>query len=366
MWLNAIRLSIWERSRCNEIYTGTLIGLREPKPLGWQGYDAGLSTSPGGNLKTSTGTPRFEGYLKARLPGDTEWRRVFVTILRGANVPSRALALGGSSASVQEEKKSRRSSLLPSFGKKKKEDENIVIEELPGDGQVSTIGFFAAGPGDSRPGKKDQPICVAQHVFYGTSLSSLGPTKRELTHKLDFDSFRSLPRNGSFDQPFDPIQDRRYLPHSSRRISNGMGSRWKIREARLCSSHARIGRSRRHAEMDCRNCRCFQGSSVLSSGWVSSAHSSPLDSCTDDRRTSRSTLEIQVPSTSLCRSVLIETDNSSIVNVSSSQWSQHDRLLKILFTVVDTLEINESRPRAIRATFHSTSLLRLLSDREPC
>jgi len=167
MWINAIRLSIWERSRCNEIYTGTLIGLREPKPLGWQGYDAGLSTAPGGNVKTSTGAPRFEGYLKARLPGDTEWRRVFVTILRGANVPSRALALGGSSASVQEEKKSRRSSLLPSFGKKKKEDENIVIEELPGDGQVSTIGFFAAGPGDSRPGKKDQPICVAQHVFYG-------------------------------------------------------------------------------------------------------------------------------------------------------------------------------------------------------
>lgn len=191
MWLNAIRLSIWERSRCNEIYTGTLIGLREPKPLGWQGYDLGLSTTNtasslsssvgagagGGVVKNSNGTPKFEGFLKARLPGDTEWRRVFVTVLRGSNVPSRSTALGGStsnaSVTMEETKKSRRSSLLPSFGKKKnqtKEDEQVQIEDLPGDGQVSTIGFFAAPGGiepNWRPSKKDQPICIAQHVFYG-------------------------------------------------------------------------------------------------------------------------------------------------------------------------------------------------------
>lgn len=185
MWLNAIRLSIWERSRCNEIYTGSLIGLREPKPLGWQGYDAGLSATTGpaahsshpGPIKNSNGTPKFEGYLKARLPGDTEWRRVFVSVLRGSNVPSRSNALGGSTSNASvgdaDAKKSRRTSLLPSFGKKKtpKEDEQLVIEDLPGDGQVSTIGFFAAPGGTDpawRPGKKDQPICIAQHVFYGT------------------------------------------------------------------------------------------------------------------------------------------------------------------------------------------------------
>jgi len=185
MWLNAIRLSIWERSRCNEIYTGTLIGLREPKPLGWQGYDAGLSSSTttggGVTVKNANGTPKFEGYLKARLPGDTEWRRVFVSILRGSNVPSRSNALGGSTSNSsttnnqEEVKKSRRTSLLPSFGKKNKNkdsssDEMIQIEDLPGDGQVSTIGFFAAPGGTDpnwRPSKKDQPICIAQHVFYG-------------------------------------------------------------------------------------------------------------------------------------------------------------------------------------------------------
>ncbi|GAA6010185.1 hypothetical protein JCM11491_005381 [Sporobolomyces phaffii] len=182
MWLNAIRLSIWERSRCNEIYSGSLIGLREPKPLGWPGYDAGLAaTMAPSPVRNSNGTPRFEGYLKARLPGDTEWRRVFVSVLRGTNVPSRSGALGGSTSepgpAEPDVKKSRRSSLLPSFGKKKhappKDEEQIAIEDLPGDGQVSTIAFFAAPAGidpTSRPGKKDQPICVAQHVFYASAL----------------------------------------------------------------------------------------------------------------------------------------------------------------------------------------------------
>ncbi|GAA6059179.1 hypothetical protein JCM10212_005524 [Sporobolomyces blumeae] len=168
MWINAIRLSIWERSRCNEIYTGSLIGLREPKPIGWPGYDAGLATPSSPNHRTSSGAPKFEGFLKARLPGDTEWRRVFVTVLRGANVPARNGA--SSASSFQEEKKTRRSSLLMSFGKKKKDDDNITIEDLPGDGQVSTIAFFPAGSGDTRPSDKDQPICIAQHVFYASAL----------------------------------------------------------------------------------------------------------------------------------------------------------------------------------------------------
>ncbi|BGP01263.1 hypothetical protein NBRC10513v2_002214 [Rhodotorula toruloides] len=156
MWINAIRLSTWERSRCNEIWTGSLLGLREPKPLGWQGFDAGLPAAGGG--KATPG--RFEGWLKVRLPGDTEWRRVWAVLFRGSSVPTRSSIVGGPAAVQAEEKKSRRSSLL-SFGGKKDKREEVVIEDLPGEGAISTFAFF-----DRKPGKKELPICIVQHVFY--------------------------------------------------------------------------------------------------------------------------------------------------------------------------------------------------------
>lgn len=165
MWINAIRLSVWERSRCNEIWTGSLLGLREPRPLGWQGFEAGLPVS--GNSKPVPAVPgRVEGWIKVRLPGDTEWRRVWAVILRGANVPTRS---GGPAAAVSppaEEKKSKRSSLLSFGSKKDKKEESpvVAVETLPGEGAYSTLAFF-----DRKPKKGDQPICIAQHVFYGQS-----------------------------------------------------------------------------------------------------------------------------------------------------------------------------------------------------
>ncbi|GAA6054229.1 hypothetical protein JCM3770_001402 [Rhodotorula araucariae] len=168
MWLNAIRLSFWERSRCNEIWTGALLGNREPRPLGWQGYDAGLPPAHGGagadTRKSSTASGRFEGWLKARLPGETEWRRVWIVVVRGSNVPSRASVLGRPGAAPAEEKKSRRTSLL-SFGNKKEKKDEIAVEDLPGGGTLSTLAFF-----DRKPAKKEQPLCVAQHVYYAAAI----------------------------------------------------------------------------------------------------------------------------------------------------------------------------------------------------
>lgn len=183
MWINAIRLSFWERSRCNEIWTGSLLGVREPRPLGWQGYDAGLPAAHSGGAgggdggrKASAASGRFEGWVKARLPGETEWRRVWAVVVRGSNVPSRASVLGGGAPAPAEEKKSRRTSFL-GFGKKDKGEE-IAVEELPGGGAVSTLAFY-----DRKPGKKEQPLCVAQHVYYGASRALLSHGKAcELTH----------------------------------------------------------------------------------------------------------------------------------------------------------------------------------------
>ncbi|KAH9813558.1 hypothetical protein DFH28DRAFT_929582 [Melampsora americana] len=61
-WVTAIRLAAWERSRLSEIYTGTL-----------------LATRP----EASQPKEKSEGWLMVRLPGDTEWTRVWCTIIGG-------------------------------------------------------------------------------------------------------------------------------------------------------------------------------------------------------------------------------------------------------------------------------------------
>ncbi|SCV67650.1 BQ2448_5261 [Microbotryum intermedium] len=147
MWINAIRLAAWERSRTNEIYTGTLLGMREPKPAGWIGFDAGL-TPPGSPANTTGG--KFEGYLKARLPGETEWRKTWTVLIRSKKQDPGAL-----SASVTK-KKDRRSSLLGAFGKK--HVDLTDIDDLPGDGAFATMAFYA-----SKPTKKEAPLCIVQH-----------------------------------------------------------------------------------------------------------------------------------------------------------------------------------------------------------
>lgn len=130
MWINAIRLAGWERSRCNEIYTGTLLGLREPK---------------GGWVPPDTKGGKLEGWVKARLPGDTEWRRVWVILMRGVP-PASSLTVA---------KKTKRTSI---FGKKPTADVPL-IDNLPGDGTLTTLAFFDEKPNS----RKEKLLCIAQH-----------------------------------------------------------------------------------------------------------------------------------------------------------------------------------------------------------
>lgn len=237
MWINAIRLAGWERSRCQEIYTGSLLGLREPKPLGWVGYEAGYPTKG-----------RFEGWLKVRLPGDTEWRRVWTVVLRGgsAGAAQQQQQQQPPQPTPVEVKKAKRSSLL-SFGKNKDKEREAAaqaallaanggiggggggvtpaIEGAPGDGAFSTIAFYG-----SRPKGRDQPICIAQHgtFFSSCSLSPflsltlrLAPlrTQRSLLRRLP------LPRIRKTHRTILLVQNRRNFYESFRRVQNGLGSR---------------------------------------------------------------------------------------------------------------------------------------------
>ncbi|KDE04897.1 hypothetical protein MVLG_04655 [Microbotryum lychnidis-dioicae p1A1 Lamole] len=190
MWINAIRLAAWERSRANEIYTGTLLGMREPKPAGWIGFEAGLSP-PGSPANTTGG--KFEGYLKARLPGETEWRKTWAVLIK-----SKKQEPGASSASVTK-KKDRRSSLLGAFGKKPVDLTDI--DDLPGDGTFATMAFYG-----SKPTKKEAPLCIVQHVFYA---SAIYPESEKL-----------VDRSGLF-----KIEGTFLNPHDSYKLGWGVGGR---------------------------------------------------------------------------------------------------------------------------------------------
>lgn len=230
MWINAIRLAGWERSRCNEIYTGSLLGLREPKSTGWTGFEDGLASKG-----------KFEGWLKARLPGDTEWRRVWTVILRGA----------GSNESVMSvTKKNRRSSLLSGFGRKVAAE--VVIDDLPGGGTLSTMAFYA-----TKPAKKEQPFCIAQH----------GKFSRCASRRMGADAFaptsllrrRHFPRVREANRHLLPLQDRRNVPESHGWLQGRLGSRRSRREAGIRVVDARRGRCVGDASLDRWLVGCFQG-----------------------------------------------------------------------------------------------------------
>ncbi|WVW80918.1 hypothetical protein I302_102909 [Kwoniella bestiolae CBS 10118] len=100
-WAIGLRLAAWERSRLEEIYTGHLIqsGGREPKSDLVKG--------------------RMEGWVRVRVMGGTDWKRLYVVL----SLP------GSDEASKDDEKKGRRRSF---FGMGDKEKDQTVQEPNTG------------------------------------------------------------------------------------------------------------------------------------------------------------------------------------------------------------------------------------------
>lgn len=73
-WITAIRLAVWERSRLLEIYTGALLASR-------------LLSVEGKTPETPLKNGGFEGFVRVRLPGETEWRRLWMVVLDGVPTP---------------------------------------------------------------------------------------------------------------------------------------------------------------------------------------------------------------------------------------------------------------------------------------
>lgn len=108
-WATGLRLAAWERARLEEIYTGHLIksGGKEPR------------------MELQKG--RMEGWVRVRVMGGTEWKRLWA-VLSTPNPPPEP----------EDEKKARRKSFFGMGGTK---EEDTVIQE-PNTGQPMA-SFYA-------------------------------------------------------------------------------------------------------------------------------------------------------------------------------------------------------------------------------
>ncbi|WFD34788.1 hypothetical protein MCUN1_001632 [Malassezia cuniculi] len=73
-WINAIRLSSWEKVRLDEIYTGALIRARLSAMRSMDGAEDELA------VRTPLVRGRYEGWVKARFMGSTEWQRCWMVL----------------------------------------------------------------------------------------------------------------------------------------------------------------------------------------------------------------------------------------------------------------------------------------------
>lgn len=101
-WVTAFRLSSWEKSRLEEIYTAHLIRLTLGAP-------ESSSTLING---------RMEGWVRIRIAGQTDWKRVWMTVNAGSeNVPiEHPTSNGGATGSTNSTLKKKRMSLFSRDG----------------------------------------------------------------------------------------------------------------------------------------------------------------------------------------------------------------------------------------------------------
>jgi CCR4-NOT transcriptional complex subunit CAF120 len=143
-WAAALRLSAWEKSRLEEIYSAHLIRICLP--------DAGRSAP------SSLANGRIEGWVRIRVAGQTDWKRLWMSVAAGmsdnASVASGAGAGGGTT------RKRRMSALFSGGGGNDKSNNNgggANGSALP---PRPTIWMYA-GP---KPKERKRPVLTMTNV----------------------------------------------------------------------------------------------------------------------------------------------------------------------------------------------------------
>ncbi|KAG6864914.1 hypothetical protein C0993_008436 [Termitomyces sp. T159_Od127] len=83
-WVSALRLSSWEKSRLEEIYTAHLLRITHKQP----------------DMPSTLVRGRLEGWVRVRIAGQTDWKRMWMVISAGAESATHADRLGPTEAGV--------------------------------------------------------------------------------------------------------------------------------------------------------------------------------------------------------------------------------------------------------------------------
>ncbi|KAJ2922558.1 hypothetical protein H1R20_g14542, partial [Candolleomyces eurysporus] len=137
-WASALRLSAWEKSRLEEIYTAHLIRV----------------TLSSRDYPTSLFRGKLEGWAQIRIAGQTDWKRVWVSISEGASPDSRSTGSPTPAQQAQVQtiggKKRRMSSL---FTKEHNEPHSTLPDR-------ATIAMYSG----MKPKEKKKPLLTMTNV----------------------------------------------------------------------------------------------------------------------------------------------------------------------------------------------------------
>lgn len=149
-WASALRLSAWEKSRLEEVYTAHLIRITLNRP----------------NAPTSLVRGKLEGWTRIRVAGQTDWKRVWMVVsagqMDGISVGPDSTA-NGTFSSAQQPKRKRMSSLFS----------RDQIPQGP-TGPVKPIITMYAGP---KPKERKKPLLSFRDV---TQAFAVYPERPEL------------------------------------------------------------------------------------------------------------------------------------------------------------------------------------------
>lgn len=210
-WINTIRLSIWERQRLETLYTAARLGIKEEQQLN----PIKSAISFGSNIKGAK-IGRAEGLIDVRLPGDTEWKRVYAVLTEpgiyktaNANTNSHP-GTSSTNASNSSLPTSASSTSLASTTKKKEKRKSFMSSLLGGGGgsnssnatsefgrKNNTASSSSSNDANTSPvvasynSQLEDPNVGPTLALFGILNSSPSPTSPNLRSSVDFSSSKS-------------------------------------------------------------------------------------------------------------------------------------------------------------------------------
>jgi CCR4-NOT transcriptional complex subunit CAF120 len=162
-WAAALRLSAWEKSRLEEIYTAHLIRINNIGAHYSDEIPQCLNLAfTGQDVQTSLIRGQMEGWVRIRLAGQTDWKRMWLVVTRGSDLESSSPGADPRSVSPSLQRKKRISNIFSR--------DREVTEVLP---PKSVLSFYTS----AKPKDKRTPILTMRDI---TQAFGVYPERPEL------------------------------------------------------------------------------------------------------------------------------------------------------------------------------------------